>query len=804
MTANLKTIFYCLLGATYLFVTPATAQPAKRPWTAEWITGPGMPINRWTASSDLTLKDYGIYKFRKTVELSAKPASFVVHVSADNRYKLFVNGTQISQGPARGDLYFWNYETVDLAPLLHAGTNTIAAVVWNDGRAKPEAQISHLTGFILQGETPAADVLNTNDSWKTIKDDSYQPLAVHVPGYYVAGPGELVEMSKHVKRWEREDYNDTAWTKARVLGLAVLKESAVNSIGWMLVPSPLPQMEMTTQRLASVRKAEGVKISAGFPATATKVTIPANTNATLLLDNGVLTNAYPTLAFSGGKNASLSLTYAEGLYIKNENANSPHEKGNRNEVDGKIVIGKKDSVVSDGSAGQQYTPLWWRTYRYIKLSISTKTDPLVIDDIYGTFTGYPFVQQAKLHTSNADLGKMMDIGWRTARLCAYETYMDCPYYEQLQYIGDARIQALVSYYNAGDDRLARNGLTLMDQSRIAEGITLSRYPTDLHQEIPTFSLWWIAMLHDYYMYRPDSLFIQDKLPGTRQVLSFFERYQAADGSLENVPYWLFTDWVTHKGWDFGMAPKGARGESAVLDMQLLWVYQQASELEARLGLQDFAKLYTQRAQQLKQTIQRKYWDAGKGLYADTEDKGTFSQHANALAILSGVTAGSEANTLARKILSDTTLAPASIYFKYYLHQALTKAGLGDDYLKWLDKWRENISLGLTTWAESSGVSQARSDCHAWGSSPNVEFFRTVLGIESASPGFAKVRIEPHLGALDDIGGEMPHPRGTIAVKYKIQKGSLQTEIVLPPNTPGVFVWKSKTYNLKAGKNTLKI
>jgi hypothetical protein len=228
--------------------------------------------------------------------------------------------------------------------------------------------------------------------------------------------------------------------------------------------------------------------------------------------------------------------------------------------------------------------------------VYTKTEPLVIEDLYGTFTGYPFVQNAKLQTQNPEMGKMLDIGWRTARLCAFETYMDCPYYEQLQYIGDARIQALVSLYNAGDDRLVRNALTLIDHSRIAEGITLSRYPTDLHQEIPTFSLWWITMLHDYYMYRPDSLFIKSKLPGARQVLSFFEKYQQADGSLKNAPYWEFTDWAEGKGWNFGMAPKGKGGESAVLDMQLLWTYQLASELENKLGLKDLARLYAGRAQ----------------------------------------------------------------------------------------------------------------------------------------------------------------------------------------------------------------
>ncbi len=810
----IRTIFSFFIGTVFflsqtLVAQQISAELLQKPWKAQWITGPGAPINRFNATSDLTLKDYGVFKFRKTVELKEKPTSFVVHVSADNRYKLFINGKQVSQGPARGDLYFWNFETIDIASYLNAGSNNVAAVVWNDGRNKPEAQITHLTAFILQGNSPEEEILNTNDSWKTIKDESYQPLPVKVPGYYVAGPAELVDMNKYVKGWDKPNYDDSKWVKARVIAPGVTKETAVNSTGWILVPSPIPQMEMTIQRLSSTRKTEGVQVSAGFPATKVKVTIPANSKASILMDQGFLTNAYPTLVFSGGRNASMSMGYAEGLYIgKNEDLSGFRvptlPKGNRNDVEGKIFIGKADSVISNGTANQEYTPLWWRTYRYIQLTVYTKAEPLIIEDLYGTFTGYPFVQNAKLQTQNSEMGKMLDIGWRTARLCAFETYMDCPYYEQLQYIGDARIQALVSLYNAGDDRLVRNALTLMDHSRIAEGITLSRYPTDLHQEIPTFSLWWIAMLYDYYMYRPDSVFIKNKLPGARQVLSFFERYQQGDGSLKNPPYWVFTDWAQGKGWNFGMAPKGKNGESAVLDMQLLWTYQLASEMEYKLGLKDLSRLYTSRAKQLKLTIQRKYWDANKGMYADTENKDAFSQHTNSLAILSGVIKGDKATTLANKMLTDTTLVPASIYFKFYLHQALVKAGLGNDYLKWLDKWRENMNMGLTTWAETSDVSTTRSDCHAWGSSPNIEFFRTILGIESDAPGFSKVTIKPNLGNIEDISGEMPHPNGKIVVNYKLQKGTIQADINLPKNTNGTFVWKDKNYLLKVGKNAFKL
>lgn len=811
MTPERKFLQCLFAAAVFIAFSPAFGQTpiasniVEKMWKAQWITGPGTEINSYSAASDPSLRDYGVYKFRKAFQLAEKPPTFVVHVSGDNRYKLFVNGKQVSQGPARGDLYFWNFETVDIASHLVSGKNVISAVVWNDGRQKPEAQISYRTGFILQGNTSREEIVNTDETWKVLRDESYHPLPVKVPGYYVAGPGEIVDMNKYEKNFNRIDYDDTNWMRARMIGPGTPKEAAVNSTGWMLVPSPLPQMETKIERLSATRKAEFVTVPATFPMATRKVTVPANTKATILLDQGYLTNAYPTLVISGGKDAAIAMGYAEGMYaVRKVNQKTVLSKDNRNEINGKIFIGKTDSILSNGTANQEYSPLWWRTYRYIQLRIYTHSEPLTIDDLYGTFTGYPFTLNASIKSTNPEFSRMLDIGWRSARLCAFETYMDCPYYEQLQYIGDARIQALVSYFNSGDDRLARNGLMLMDHSRIAEGITQSRYPTDLHQEIPTFSLWWIAMLHDYYRYRADSKFVQGMLPGTRQVMSFFDRYQQPDGSLKDVPYWTFTDWAEGEGWDFGMAPVGSKGESSILDLQLLWIYRQASELEMDLGIKELGATYAARAAQLEKIIQQKYWDDRRKLYADTEERNTFSQHVNALAILAGVSKSDDAVNLGKRLLRDTTLTQASIYFRYYLHQALHKVGLGNDYMNWLGKWRENIALGLSTWAESSDVATSRSDCHAWGASPNIEFFRIVLGIDSDAPGFSRVKIAPSLGALQEIAGEMPHPNGKISVSYKVVKGTLQGDITLPKNTTGSISWNGKTQRLTSGRNVLNL
>jgi alpha-L-rhamnosidase len=474
-------------------------------WKASWITVP-----------NVNDKGYGVYYFRKQVQLASKPSSFVIHLSADNRYKLYVNEKLVSLGPASGDITHWNFETVDIAPYLISGKNIVAAQVWNEGEWRPEAQISLKTGFILQGDGDA-QILNTGTGWKCIAARSYSPLAVKTPAYYVAGPGEMVNMQTVIKNWQTNDLDVSKWNNAELISLGIPTNTNgedVSTNAWLLQPSILPPMELTYQRLKSARRAVGISIPAGFPAQKIPVTIPANTTAAILLDQGFLTNAYPAITFSGGNKSGISLTYAEALYTKFP------MKGNRNEVDGKIMTGRMDSVISDGTTGQQFTPLSWRTYRYLQLRVTTKSEALTIVDISGTFIGYPFKQNASLQTDDQDIKKIMEIGWRTARLNAVETYTDCPYYEQLQYIGDTRIQAMISLYNSGDDRLVRNALNNMDNSRRPEGITLSRHPSKTPQYIPTFSLWYIGMLHDYWMYGSDEGFVKDKLPGERQVLNF--------------------------------------------------------------------------------------------------------------------------------------------------------------------------------------------------------------------------------------------------------------------------------------------
>ena len=301
-----------------------------RPWSARWIAVPGA-----------SAFDYGVYHFRRAFDLPDKPSSFVVHVTADNRYQLFVNGERVVWGPARSDLNHWCYETVDLAPRLKAGRNVLAALVWNFGEYAPEAQVTHRTAFLVQSDSARERVVDTNAQWKCVANRACKPLHythAQMRGYFVAGPCDSVDGASYPWGWELPDFDDAAWAvgQSDPRWGAAPRESIDAPNRWLLVPRDIPLMEERPERLAAVRRSSGVTVAAAFPQQPAPFTVPANSRANLLLDQGRLTTAYPELVVSGGAGAVVRVGYAEALFV---DAAKGLEKGNRNDVEGKTFVG---------------------------------------------------------------------------------------------------------------------------------------------------------------------------------------------------------------------------------------------------------------------------------------------------------------------------------------------------------------------------------------------------------------------------------------------------------------------------------
>ena len=754
----------------------------------------------WIAHPDISGHEYGVYHFRKTVELETTPEHFNVHVSADNRYRLYVNGVSVVAGPQRSDVMHWRYEEVDVAPYLRTGSNVIAAVVWHWGEHKPVAQHSYRTGFLIRGATAEEATIDTGvTSWKVVANTAYSALPVsrgQVGGYYASPPGESLDAELYPWGWQISGYDDSAWQDADVVRVARDRGSfPFNAGGWQLVARTIPAMDEHPVCFQSVRRTEGVTTDGEFLDNSGTLVVPANTTATVLLDQSHLTNAYFLMETSHGAGSEISVTYAEAL--KDENG----IKGHRDEIEGKSISGIVDRFRIDGGEKRRYQTLWFRTYRYVELRIATGDQALEIHNVGGLYTAYPYSLNADFDSDLQWLEDMWEINWRVLRLCAWETYFDTPYYEQLQYIGDTRLQALLSLYMSGDDRLMRQALTHFDHSRIPEGITASRYPSDLGQYIPTFSLFWVAMVHDYWMHRNDSSYVGGLMPGIRNVLTWFEGKVDATGLVGPLPWWPFADWT--EAWESGIAPGGSNGHSVLITLQYVYALQRAVELERTFGGEEEADRLLALANTLLDAVGNQAYDTDKGLFRDSLEGSTFSQHTNTLAILTGAEPINERRAIMERVLQDKSLTQAGYYFSFYIFEALREAGLGERYIEQLAPWQDMLALGLTTTPEKPPPS--RTDSHAWAAHPNYGLLATVLGIRPAEPGFRSVVIAPNLGPLQRAEGKMPHPLGEIEVSLKrVGPEGVQARITLPDGLQGIFKWQGETIQLQSGTQEFEL
>ena len=210
---------------------------------ATWITDP-------SASPDGPV----VLHFRRDFDLGSAPAHLMVHVSADNRFILYVNGVRVGAGPARGDPAHWRYERFDLCPYLHAGHNHVAAAVWNWGTNAPMAQMSVRTGFFVQAESSSGSMLNSAPDWRVRIDSGHSAVLpfgrmMRMGWYYAAGPGETIDASRQDWSWN-DDVPDSGWAPA--VDSLPLGASAP----WRLMADPLPPMRFVPAEAGSVVRSD--------------------------------------------------------------------------------------------------------------------------------------------------------------------------------------------------------------------------------------------------------------------------------------------------------------------------------------------------------------------------------------------------------------------------------------------------------------------------------------------------------------------------------------------------------------------
>ena len=728
------------------------------------------------------------------------------YVTADERYELYLNGERILGGSERGSAEAWYYETLDLP--VKTGRNVLFARVWALDVKGPYAQCSVRPGFLFGAEAISSGEADAR--WGT----GLAPWEVKRIGGY-DWIDDLDVMDGHHYPWGIERGEGDGWTKAVINAEASTAHPTDLYPFRLLVPGTLPRMLNRPVPAGRVRFVEDVSRvddirkhrvdpQRHLPEIAAQIAdllegrsplrVPAGKSYRAIIDLQDYFCAYPHFLASQGNDARITMGWAEALF---EELKAPFQgpKGNRHEIEKRFFSGLADTFILEGGANRNYTTLWWEAGRYVELLIETRDEELVLHELKFEETRYPLESESTFSASDERLPQLVPMLLRSLQMNAHETFMDCPYYEQLNYTGDTLIDCLVVYTITRDVRLVRKSLQLFHDSRIPQGLTQSRFPSRARQIIPPFSLLWVSMMRHHAWWRGEAELVRSLLAGTRTVLDAHLLHINSQGLLENLRGWNFLDWVVE--WQDGVPPEGDPGRvSGPLNWLFVYALQAAVELETFAGEPELAVRYARLAQAHARATEAAFWNEERGLFADDLDHGCFSEHAQCLALLSGRAREPLAARAAEGLLHAPDLQRCTIYFSHYLFETFHKLNQPGPLFRRLDYWLKLPSQGFMTTPEQPEPS--RSDCHAWGCHPLFHFYATLLGIRPATLGFTQVEIRPQLGSLQNAKGRMVHPEGWIEVDLRRANNRLEGRITLPEGVTGLFHGTAGTQILRSG------
>lgn len=729
-----------------------------------------------------------------------------LHVTADERYELYLNGRRLGRGPERGDGRNWFFETYEETFL--PGVHVLVARTWALGECAPIAQFSLCPGFLLCPDEEAYwDLLATGRApWEAKRLEGYSftsPMAAFGIGYQIDFDAKRFS-------WGFEKGEGEGWLPVHLLhpGYSASSFHEVLPHEHTLAPAQLPAMLDEPLWLGQARHISAPALSEThaiplrtednllqeLPAWnallsgKAPLVIPAYTRRRVIVDLGDYYCVYPQVIVSGGKAGTLRLHWQESLF---ENLQT-WDKGHRGQVEGKYFTtmwwnrdGIGDLFRLDGGERRVLESLWWHAGRYLEILVETSDQPLTIEQLYFHETRYPLELESDFKASDPRLAQVIPLGVRALQMCSHETYMDCPFYEQLMYAGDTRLECLVTYVTARDDRLPKKALQMFDLSRLSCGLTQSRYPSRLRQMIPPFSLWWVSMIYDHLYWRGNIEFIRQCLPGMRAVLDFFLSLRQEDGLLASPAGWNYMDWVP--AWNSGEPPGALEGQvCAPINWQVAYALSRAALVEEACGESELAQRCRRLGQDLVSALTRHFWSPQAGLFADDSDFRIFSEHSQCLAVLSGWLTPEHQSAIAENLFTRPDLTRTTVYFMHYFFEACRELERIDRLLERLSIWFEMKELDFKTTYESADPHSNRSDCHAWGAHPVYHYFASILGIRPSSPGFTTVEIRPQLGSLESAGGRLIHPSGVIEVEFN-RRGEMVTGIVsLPAGVSGLL------------------
>lgn len=730
--------------------------------------------------------DQAFCYFRKEIPLSQKPAHAVARLFADSRYRLWVNGRELSRGPVRNDPRWPLVDEVDIAAALQAGPNVIVILVAYFGYRTGQT-ISRYPALIFEADIDTKTeriVVPTDETWTCLPASEFILGAPRINGCQPRI--EVIDTAKKDPRIHLPGFANDQSLAART------RDPAMSPFWhWSLNylpplqrgyhpflescrhgdftpgpagPHPLPA-QIIEEQASIVRTRAVQKLPILFKAG------DATRGRTAILDGGAMEVGYFQSKVRATEETVVDLLFGE--YLVKENV--PVDM-NANRILERHVIPPGEHLIE--------SMFNWRASRYVQVFVRSRGDVTLLEAGFHT-RHYPLVDRAAAQTGDALLDSLWTASVKTLRLCMQDGFLDSSSREQQQWMGDGRLQALYHFHISGDSRLHRRLLECFAQSQDCTGMTTSRYPDDHYNlpPIPSFCLHWISSFGEYHRLTRDSDLARKWWPNLLLGLRWFSAYEDESGLLSNVPGWSFIDWGSRE------TPRAAR------DIALNFLYLEALKtmlgLSIALGDDEAQRCFSVRIQRLGADLRAHAWDETAGAYIDYVEDGkksaAFSETVNTLALLHlhAVPEDPRAKSILDSVFpsdGSTKAVPCSPFFTYFVTKALARHGRHAQANRYFrTHFGPMLRQSDTLWERWEITGDLSSASHAWSASWLAYVVESLAGVELLAPHAGRIRLAPHLGDLDRLRCRVPAGDDAYDIEILREGPSLRLHLTIPPN-----------------------
>ena len=411
----------------------------------------------------------------------------------------------------------------------------------------------------------------------------------------------------------------------------------------------------------------------------------------------------------------------------------------------------------------EYTLINSKAFRYVFVQADAS---LSYSNISMLYEYLPLDYRGSFRCNDEELNKIWNISAYTMHLTSREFFIDGIKRDRWVWSGDAIQSYLMNYYLFFDSESVKRTIWLLR----------GKDPVTSHSNtIMDYTFYWFLSIYDYYMYSGDKHFVSQIYPRMETMMNYVLGRTNKNGMVEGMTGdWVFVDWA-----DGYLDKKGELSFEQVLFCKSLETMALCAKLvDDQSGEQKYTKL----AKALRDKLLPAFWDEKKQALVHNRIAGEQSEavtrYSNMFSIFFNYLDDEKKKTIKDSVLlNDNILKITTPYMRFYELEALCALGEQEEVMKEMKAyWGGMLREGATSFWEKYnpeetgtqhlamyGRPYGKSLCHAWGASPIYLLGKYYLGVRPIGEGYKEFSINPVLGGLEWMEGNIPTPNGDIHV-----------------------------------------